>query len=162
MIHHIVLRVIAKLLVPFIVVFALYVQFHGEYGPGGGFQAGVIFAVAFILYALIYGLENARRVAPSAALRTGIALGVLTYVGTGFAGLLLGGAFLDFSVLAPTAQAGQVYGILIVEFGIGLAVAATMISIFFTFAGRKHPDEAPQPKSTNVSRAAKGSEGPKV
>ena len=46
-----VLRVIAKLLIPFILVFALYVQFHGDFGPGGGFQAGVIVAAAIIFHA---------------------------------------------------------------------------------------------------------------
>ena len=59
----IVLRIVGKALVPFILLFALYVQFHGDYGPGGGFQAGVIFAAAFVLYALVFGLSAARRVA---------------------------------------------------------------------------------------------------
>ena len=49
---YLVLRVIAKLLIPFILLFGFYVQMHGDYGPGGGFQAGVIVAAAFILYAL--------------------------------------------------------------------------------------------------------------
>ena len=34
--HHSVLRVVAKLLLPLILLFGLYVQFHGDYGPGGG------------------------------------------------------------------------------------------------------------------------------
>ena len=38
------LRVVVKLLIPLILLYALYVQFHGDYSPGGGFQAGVIFA----------------------------------------------------------------------------------------------------------------------
>lgn len=137
MIQHIVLRVIAKLLAPFIIMFALYVQFHGDFGPGGGFQAGVIFAAAYILYALIYGLENARRAAPPAVAQVAMAIGVLIYAGTGVATMLLGGKFLDFSMLAPDAGDGQHYGILIVEFGVGVAVAAVMIIIFFTFAGRR-------------------------
>ncbi|MFB3150500.1 MAG: MnhB domain-containing protein, partial [Alphaproteobacteria bacterium] len=62
--QHLVLRVVAKMLIPPILLFALYVQFHGDFGPGGGFQAGVIFAAAFILYALVFGLETARRVVP--------------------------------------------------------------------------------------------------
>ena len=49
--HHLVIRVVSKLLIPFILLFGLYVQFHGDFGPGGGFQAGVIFASAFVLYA---------------------------------------------------------------------------------------------------------------
>ena len=62
------------LLAPFIVLFALYVQFHGDFGPGGGFQAGVIFASAFILFALIYGIEHARQIAPPAVAQAGIGL----------------------------------------------------------------------------------------
>lgn len=134
--HHLVPRVIAKLLAPFIIVFALYVQFHGDYGPGGGFQAGVIFAVAFILYALIFGLENARQAAPPGVIRTLIALGVLIYAGTGVATLFMGGNFLDYSVLAAHAHDGQHYGILLVEFGVGVTVASVMIGIFFIFGGR--------------------------
>ena len=63
--HAMILRVVSKLFIPLILLFGLYVQFHGDFGPGGGFQAGVIFAAAFILYALIYGVEEARRVAPA-------------------------------------------------------------------------------------------------
>ena len=95
-----VLRVIAKLLIPPIMVFALYVQFHGDFGPGGGFQAGVIFASAFILYALVFGVDTARRVAPSVVTRAGLAAGVLLYGGVGLVGLALGGNYLDYSVLA--------------------------------------------------------------
>ena len=62
--HHYIIRVTSKLLIPFILLFGLYVQFHGDFGPGGGFQAGVIFASAFILYALVFGLDNARKVVP--------------------------------------------------------------------------------------------------
>jgi len=137
MIQHIVLRVIAKLLAPFIIMFALYVQFHGDFGPGGGFQAGVIFAAAYILYALIYGLENARKAAPPAVAQVAIAVGVLIYAGVGVLTMFLGGKFLDYSVLAHDPGHGQHYGILIVEFGVGVTVAAVMIIIFFTFAGRR-------------------------
>ncbi len=142
MIEHIVLRVIAKLLAPFIVLFGLYVQFHGDFGPGGGFQAGVIFASAFILYALIFGIENARRIAPPPVAQAGMGLGVLIYAGAGVPAMLQGGRFLDYSVLAADAGDGQHYGILIVEFGVGVTVAAVMITVFFTFAGRRGVLEA--------------------
>ena len=134
--HHLVLRVVAKMLIPPILLFALYVQFHGDYGPGGGFQAGVIFAAAFILYALVFGLETARKVAPEGVVRAAVALGLMLYAGVGFAGLLLGGNYLNYSVLGENQQAGQHLGITLIEFGVGTTVAAVMITLFFAFAGR--------------------------
>ena len=136
MIHHMVLRAVAKLLIPLILLFALYVQFHGDYGPGGGFQAGVIFASAFILYGLIFGLDAVRKVAPPEIIRILIALGVLIFAGVGVATLILGGNFLDYNVLADDPVAGQHLGILLIELGVGTTVAAVMITIFFYFAGR--------------------------
>ena len=134
--QHLVLRVVAKMLIPPILLFALYVQFHGDFGPGGGFQAGVIFAAAFILYALVFGLETARRVVPDRLVHTAMAVGLLIFAGVGFAGLLLGGNYLNYSVLAENQKAGQHLGITLIEFGVGTTVAAVMIAIFFAFAGR--------------------------
>ena len=134
---NVVLRVVAKLMVPYLLLFALYVQFHGDFGPGGGFQAGVIFGAGVILYALIFGLEAARRAAPPALVETLVALGILLYLGVGFAALLRGGRFLEYGVLAHDPVDGQHLGILLVEFGVGLTVAAVMISIFFSFAARR-------------------------
>jgi len=134
--HNLILRVVAKLLIPIIVLFALYVQFHGDFGPGGGFQAGVIFSVAFILYALVYGYETAERVMPESVLRVLASLGVLIYAGTGIATLLLGGNFLDYNVLAGTPLAGQHVGILLVELGVGVTVSSVMLLIFFAFVAR--------------------------
>jgi len=131
-----ILRVVAKLLIPFILLFALYVQFHGDYGPGGGFQAGVIFGAGFILYGLIFGLDVLRSMLPSNILRIGFATGVLIYALTGVATLIKGGNYLDYNVLAHDPIHGQHLGILIIEFGVGLTVASVMISIFYYFAGR--------------------------
>ncbi|MEQ1438091.1 DUF4040 domain-containing protein [Fontimonas sp. SYSU GA230001] len=136
--RHRVLRVVTKLLVPFILVFALYVQFHGDYGPGGGFQAGVIFASGLILYGLVFGLEAARGVAPVRVLRRLVAAGVLIYGGVGVATLVAGGAFLDYDALDPGHPAtGQHLGILLVELGVGITVAAAMLMLFLSFAGRR-------------------------
>ncbi len=134
--QHFILRVMAKMLMPVILLFALYVQFHGDFGPGGGFQAGVIFASAFILYALIFGIDDARKVAPPGLVRVLIAAGVLLYAGVGVAALLMGGNYLDYSALSHDPQHGQHLGIMLIEFGVGTTVAATMVTIFFTFAGR--------------------------
>ncbi len=137
--NYLVLRVIAKLLLPFILMFALYVQFHGDFGPGGGFQAGVIFAAGFILYALIYGLEKAESVMPRGSLRFGIACGVLLYAGVGVVSLFMGGNYLDYGVLRTNPVAGQHLGITLIELGVGITVTSVMISIFYTFAGRRKP-----------------------
>lgn len=131
-----ILRVVAKLLAPLILLFAFYVQFHGEYSPGGGFQAGVIFTAAIILYSLIFGLRAAREVMPPAAIRVCAAGGVLLYAGTGLAGIFAGGNFLDYNVLLHDPVHGQHLGIILVELGVGLAVAGTLTGVFFVFAGR--------------------------
>ncbi len=132
--HHIVLRIMAKLLIPLILLFALYVQFHGDYGPGGGFQAGVIFAAGFILYALVFGVDKARKVARPGVIRVLMALGVLLYAGVGFAGILLGGNYLDYNVLGDDPIQGQHLGIFLIELGVGITVATVMISLFYCFA----------------------------
>jgi multicomponent Na+:H+ antiporter subunit B len=131
-----VLRVTSKILIPPILLYALYVQFHGDFGPGGGFQAGVIFGSAFILYALLFGVASARRVAPAGLIRVTLSLGVLLYAGVGVAGMLLGGNYLDYSVLAHDPVHGQHLGIMLIEFGVGTTVASAMITIFFVFAGQ--------------------------
>jgi len=129
-------RTVSKILAPFILLFALYVQFHGDYGPGGGFQAGVIFASAFILYALIYGMDNARKVLPPSARRILLGLGVLIYAGTGVVGMLMGGNFLNYSVLLHDPLHGQHLGINVIELGVGTTVFAAMVTIYFVFAGQ--------------------------
>lgn len=131
-----ILRVVSKLLIPMIMLFALYVQFHGDFGPGGGFQAGVIFASAFILYALIFGIHAVRKVIPAKASRALLAVGVLLYAGVGVAGMLRGGNFLNYSVLSQNPLTGQHLGILLIELGVGITVTTAMITIFFTFAGQ--------------------------
>ncbi len=139
--HHLILRVVTRFVLPFILLFALYVQFHGDFGPGGGFQAGVIFAAGMILYTLVFGLDNATRVVPPSALRVLMASGVLLYLAVGFATVLLGGNFLSYDTLAENAKDGQHYGILLVELGVGITVTSTMIAIFYVFVGRNLPSD---------------------
>ena len=136
--HDLVLRVVGKLLIPFILLFAVYVQFHGDYGPGGGFQAGPIFAAGVIFYALIFGLDKAERVVPDRLVEAMIAAGVLLYAGVGVAGLFLGGNFLDYFVLATDPVAGQHRGIFWVEIGVAITVAGVMLRIFYMFTERGH------------------------
>ena len=137
--HHYILRVISKMLIPYILLFALYVQFHGDYGPGGGFQAGVIFAAGIVLYTLIFGVQRAQQSFHPRIIEILVASGVLIYGGVGIWGLFAGGHFLDYDVLAHDPnhpQHGQHLGILLVELGVGITVTAAVVSIFFAFVKR--------------------------
>ncbi|MBO68151.1 MAG: cation:proton antiporter [Acidiferrobacteraceae bacterium] len=133
-----VLRVVAKIMIPVILLFAFYVQFHGDYGPGGGFQAGVIFAAGPILYGLIFGVERLQSVFTIVSLKILIAAGLLLFAGVGFATVFLGGDYLDYDQLNRDPILGQHLGILLVELGVGITVAAVMITIFIAFAGRQN------------------------
>ncbi len=135
--RHRVLQIVTKLIIPFVLLFALYVQFHGDYGPGGGFQAGVIFASAFILHGLIFGLQRTRQVLTPNVLRVLMSLGVLLYLGTGVLTMLLGGNLLDYNMLAHDPKTGQHWGIFLVELGVGITVTAVMVSLFYGFASKR-------------------------
>jgi multicomponent Na+:H+ antiporter subunit B len=131
-----ILRVGTKLILPFILLFALYVQFHGELGPGGGFQAGVITAGMVILIAITFGIGAAKRIAPQALVQAMVPLGVLIYAGTGVTGLLLGKNYLDYSVLGHDPVHARELGIFLVEVGVLVTVSGTMTALFYAFAER--------------------------
>jgi len=135
--HHLVPRVVGRLLVPFIVLFGLYVQFHGEYGPGGGFQAGALISAGLILYALVEGEKEALRAIPLSVLVGMIAFGAFLFGAVGVVGMLFGGNFLDYSVLLSNPVAGQHLGIMLVELGVGITVTGVLLTIFHTIAARR-------------------------
>jgi multicomponent Na+:H+ antiporter subunit B len=134
--EHLIPRVVGRLLVPFILLFGLYVQFHGDYGPGGGFQAGALIAAAFILYALVEGEERTLAALPQSWLNALMVSGALLYGGVGLAGIVLGSSFLDYSVLSADPIAGQHLGIILIEAGVGMTVTGVLLSIFHAFAAR--------------------------
>lgn len=131
------LRVVVRLLAPFILLFALYVQMHGEYGPGGGFQAGVIFAAGIIAYALVFGSARALRALPMGVFTAMVSLGVALYAAVGFATMIAGGGFLDYGAFdSQDPVHGQHIGIVAIELGVGITVAGSIAAVFFTFAQR--------------------------
>ncbi|MDH3531917.1 MAG: DUF4040 domain-containing protein [Gammaproteobacteria bacterium] len=134
--HHLIPRVVGRVVIPFILLFGLYVQFHGEYGPGGGFQAGAIVAAAIVLFALLEGEQRALAVLPQRVLLVLMACGPLIYGAVGIAGIALGGNFLDYSPLLSDPVKGQQLGILIIEAGVGITVTGVLLSIFHAFAAR--------------------------
>ena len=134
---HLVLRIVGKMFIPLILLFALYVQFHGDYGPGGGFQAGVIFASGIILYALIFGTATTMRVVSPGALRVLAAGGLLLYGSVGLTCIVNGKNFLDYNALAQRPIDGQHLGIFLIELGVGVTVFAIMVMMFYAFSNRK-------------------------
>ena len=171
-----IIRVVAKLIIPYILLFGFYVQFHGDFGPGGGFQAGVILASALILYGLVFGLPAIKKVAPPKLIEKLIALGLLIYAGTGVVTMLAGKAndaahgaadhgaheeqgramanFLDYGALdhhflPGILPHGQHLGIFLIEFGVGITVTSVMTMIFYCFAGR-HAETNPVGNSPEV------------
>jgi multicomponent Na+:H+ antiporter subunit B len=134
--HHLIPRVVSRMVIPFIVLFGLYVQFHGEYGPGGGFQAGAIIAAGLILYSIIEGERAALKLLPMRVLFAMAIAGTMLYAGVGVVCMLLGGNFLDYSVLSSNPVAGQQAGIILIEFGVGLAVTGVLLSVFHAFSAR--------------------------
>ena len=134
-----------RLVIPFIQLFALYVIAHGHHSPGGGFQGGVIFGAAIILYALAFDLRNAQARLPIKTSALLSSTGVLIYAGTGVLCILLGSDFLNYSALAGLLGVDPVtarsHGILIVEIGVALAVMAVMVGLYYIISSAGKLDE---------------------
>ena len=132
-----VMRVVAKMLFPFILVFAIYVISHGELGPGGGFQGGVIAAAAFIMYGLVFGVDElTARVSPR-VLEIMMAVGVLLYAGVGLQNLLAGSNFLDYTIMGDAPGATEGLGMTLVEWGVGITVTTVFVTIYINLTERR-------------------------
>lgn len=143
----IIIRTIARVLVPFIQIYALYVIMHGHYSPGGGFQGGVILGASLVLLFITHGYsEVSKKFSENAAVFFS-SIGVLIYSGIGFLCLLLLGNFLDYSALYKLLHVDPAHarslGILGVEIGVAFTVMAVMFSIFFDIStGGTLPDDS--------------------
>lgn len=143
--YDVIINMTCRLVVPFIQLFALYVIAHGHHSPGGGFQGGVIFGAAIILFAIS---NNLRKTLGRVSERTSALLGsggVIIYLATGLVCLFLGAGFLNYGGLSIFPGLDPVsarsYGILIVEIGVGIAVTAVMVWIYYNLASAGRQDE---------------------
>lgn len=147
------IRVIAKMTIPFILVFGCYVILHGELGPGGGFQGGVILAAAFILYGLVFGADELRRRIPTSIIDACMALGALLYASVGLASMRLGGTFLDYGMLTRgPAGDNEALGMSLVEYGVGLTVCSVMVTIYLMISERRTTIRPGEASSSRGSR----------
>ncbi len=143
--YDVIIKTACRLVIPFIQLFALYVIAHGHYSPGGGFQGGVIYGAAIILLALSTDLRSTIGLIGEKVTALFASSGVLIYAGTGLLCVFMGGHFLNYGYLAGILGVDPVmarsHGILIVEVGVGLAVMAAMVSLYFILSSAGRMDE---------------------
>jgi len=140
-----IVKTTCRLIVPFIQIFALSVIAHGHHSPGGGFQGGVILGAAMIIYSIAFNLRTAiRRMSERSTVMLS-SLGVFIYAGTGALCMLSGLNYLDYGALAGFLGVDPVtarsHGILIVEIGVGIAVMAVMVTLYYNLASAGRHDE---------------------
>lgn len=130
----IIVKTIARILTPFIQIFALYVIMHGHHSPGGGFQGGVILGASLILLFITHGLNETKKRITEKGIAVLSSLGVLIYSGIGLLCIILLGNYLDYGKLSKLLHVvpaeARSLGILGIEIGVGLTVMAVMVSIF--------------------------------
>jgi len=132
---NIIVRTITRILIPFIQLYGLYVIMHGDSGPGGGFQGGVILGSSIILYVIVFGVDQGRKIIPEKLSDTLNSIGVLIYAGIGLICMIFGGKYLEYNILPlGSAHFASHIGMLGIEIGVGITVAAVMITIFFETA----------------------------
>jgi multicomponent Na+:H+ antiporter subunit B len=128
-----IILLLSRVISPYIMLFGMYVVFHGHYSPGGGFQGGAMLAASILLIRIAVE-EKVHQMHFKRTLGIPLgAVGVLVFFGTGLISLLLGGYFLDYHLLPiPWLKAPDLRnaGILIIEVGVGLAVMAILVSIY--------------------------------
>lgn len=132
--HHVLLRIMAKILLPFIFMFGFYVLFHGKVSPGGGFQGGAICATALILYALIFGVEATENIITDKKLKFIACIGALLYCTIGMASIFLGGKFLEYNAFFSNTHLSQFVGVMGIEIGVQLTVFASLSLIYLKLA----------------------------
>ncbi|KAF2281978.1 hypothetical protein GH714_042802 [Hevea brasiliensis] len=120
-------------MLPVMILYGLYVQVHGDYSPGGGFQGGVIVASALVLYHMVFGAAQVSRVVSASFLQGMGATGLLLYIVTGAASTILGKSFLSYFFAVLDAVSEQKLGIFIVELGVGLVVCGSMSSVLLFY-----------------------------
>jgi len=138
MLYSLIFRVAARLLVPVLMLFAVFMMLRGHNLPGGGFVGGLVAASAFVLYALAAGVARARevlRVEPQTLLGGGLALAY----GAGFLALALGNPFLTglwVDLHIPGLGDLHLGSTLIFDLGVMLVVIGTVLLMVFSVEDR--------------------------
>jgi multisubunit Na+/H+ antiporter MnhB subunit len=130
-----ILQTAARLLMPLLLLFAIFLLVRGHNQPGGGFVGGLVVAASFVLYSIAFGVEAARRallVRPS----TLLGIGLLVAVVSGLPAVVAGQPFM--TAIWTTIDAGStstaVGTPLVFDVGVCLAVIGVVLTIVFTLA----------------------------
>ncbi|HHU91335.1 MAG TPA: sodium:proton antiporter [Clostridiaceae bacterium] len=131
-----ILKRMASIILPFICIYGFYVILHGHVSPGGSFAGGIIVGLSFIAYSTIYGIEKGRKKLPEKVLVAAESYGTLWYGIMGLVGIIKGVPFLanklagvDLGVPGTLNSGGLIS---FIGFGVGIRVASTMVTLFFT------------------------------
>lgn len=143
--HDIIVKTTCRLIIPFIQIFALYVIAHGHHSPGGGFQGGVILGASIILLAIAFDMRAAMQRMGERLTAFLCVAGVFIFAGTGVLCMLYKKSYLDYSalmfVLGVDAASARSHGILMVEIGVGIAVMAVLVALYYNLASAGRLDE---------------------
>ena len=128
-----IVKTVARWLVPCIIVFGIYVIITGHISPGGGFAGGVVIACALMLLALAEGKQHVDRILrPQAGMRLA-GIGALLFLGLGVVGMIRGGAFLENFLMDSQGTASFPAGggiIVFCEFAIAIVVSMALYLVF--------------------------------
>lgn len=132
---------IAAIIVPFICMYGFYVILHGSSSAGGSFAGGIILGLGFIVFATIYGVEKGRDKLPGKILVWMESYGTLWYGLIGMIGIFKGAPFLANKLaginLGTPGSLSSGGLISLLGLGVGIRVASTMITLFFTMKGEE-------------------------
>lgn len=128
--NYVILKYITNFIVPFIILYALYIQINGEVSPGGGFQAGSIFGSGLIALSLVNDQVWVQKHFSIKLLIYTSTIGVIIYALIGVISLYWGENYLNYNALYTDKHIAQSIGIFGIEIGVGVTIASVMFLIY--------------------------------
>lgn len=135
--------VMISVIEPLILIYAIYVLFHGEVSLGGGFQAGALIAMAYLLDVMVVKRDRDILNISKYDATAYAGLGPFIYALTGIIAMIGGGLFLEYEAMPFGVEAPELHsiGILLVEIGVTVGVACTIITILKSILERVSFDD---------------------
>lgn len=130
------INIISRVLTPFIISFAFYIQINGSDGPGGGFQAGAILSSVLVVINILLGHKTTLTIITFRQLKFIASTGVILFMFPGVIAIFLDKNFLNYFALEKFTTTPQSIGIGIIEWGVGFTVFASLSLIYLKIATR--------------------------